>query len=127
MGFRVISDNPYLTRSDKKDKTSVAYRNAPKHEKKIAKQFSGRVTARSGAGNMKGDVIVDGVLRIECKNTQKKSFSVTLDMINKIDNATAANGALPVIIVEFIDERGKKIKDVAIVPVWAIDALTAGR
>ena len=72
----------------------------------------------SGAGSKKGDVQGD-VWRLECKTTAKQSFSVTRDMVQKIEEAALAHGQTPAIIVEFNDD-GEKVMEVAIIPTWVL-------
>lgn len=93
---------------------------APKQEKEWATRLPGGETVPgSGAGWMKGDVS-SRVFRLECKTTGKQSFSVTREMIEKIEEAALAHGQVPALIVEFNDD-GKKVMEVAIVPTWVIE------
>ena len=46
-------------------------------------------------------------MRIEAKTTKNKSFSVTRDMIRKIEDAALTNNEIPVMVIEFINEQGK--------------------
>ena len=116
--------NPYLDRAERKANLSKSHRRAPKQEAEIAWRVGGRLTPGSGCGAVKGDVRVKGVTRIECKTTKNKSFSVTLEMLEKIEEAAASGGELPILVIEFIDERGRKIKDVAVCPTYVHDSLT---
>lgn len=112
-------------KADKKGRgQSVAYRAAPKHEARIAAQHGGRVTRGSGNQGEKGDVRVPGKMRIECKATGAKSFSVTIDMMEKVENAVAA-GELPLLNVCFVDASGKPIKSCYVVPDYAMDEFLA--
>lgn len=115
--------NPYLRRSNRTANLTKSHKRAPKQEKEIAKLVKGRVTPRSGAGHEKGDVRLKGVARIECKTTKNKSFSVTLAMVEALEMEAALAGELPVFIIEFIDEHGKKIKDLAVCPTYVLDSL----
>jgi hypothetical protein len=117
--------NPYLDRAARKANLTQSHRRAPKQEAEIAKRVGGRLTPGSGSGAVKGDVRVKGVVRIECKTTKNKSFSVTLDMLEKIEEAAASGGELPVLIIEFIDDRGRKIKEVAVCPTYVLDSIGA--
>lgn len=93
---------------------------APKQEQECASKIGGRVTKQSGAGKYeKGDVRLKDLLRIECKTTGNKSFSVTVDIIDKIEDAACAGGELPVIEVEF-NLYGKTVY---VVPEWALQSL----
>lgn len=115
--------NPFLRRESKRANLSQSHRRAPKMEKEVAKRSGGRLVARSGAGEVKGDVRIKGVARIECKVTKNKSFSVTLEMLEKIEAAGAEGAELPILVIEFIDGQGRKIKDVAVCPIYVLDSL----
>lgn len=106
-----------------KDKGNPSYRRSSKQEKEIAERLGGRRTAASGSKDEKGDVRLKGVLRIEAKTTKHKSFSVTLDMIAQIEEAALSTGEMPVIAIEFNDGRGKKVKEVAVVPMYVLDLI----
>lgn len=116
-------ENPLFKREAKKNSQSKAYRRAPKQEKELAKRARSWRTPGSGNGKIKGDVQVVGLARIECKCTQKKSFSVTREMIEKIENAGLGAGEVPFIHVEFIDEKGKPECEVAVIPMHALERL----
>lgn len=104
---------------------SAGYIRSSKQEKSLATRLNkGELVRRSGAGAEKGDVKVKGIVRIECKTTEKKSFSVTREMIRKIEEATLANGEkVGAIVVEFIDEKGNPLDEVAIVPTHFLEGL----
>lgn len=104
-------------------KKSKAYIRSTGQEKEIAKRGGGKEVYRSGAGGFsKADVQgYNGIYTVEAKTTQCKSFSVNLEMINKVEDAACARGELPAIIVEFLNEDGIPIHEVAIVPTWALD------
>jgi Holliday junction resolvase len=115
---------PFLRRTEHTKNLSPSHRRAVKQEKELAKRVGGKRTPASGAGSVKGDVRRKGVLRLEAKTTKHASFTVTLDMIQKIEEAAAMSNELPVIIVEFNDGNGRKLKEVAICPTYVIDQLT---
>lgn len=102
---------------------SKAYVRSAKQEKELAVRGRGKEVYRSGAGGFsKADVQeYNGIYTVEAKTTQRKSFSVTRDMITKIENAATARDELPAIIVEFLDEEGKPTHEVAVVPTYALD------
>ncbi len=106
-----------------KAKGNPSYRRSTKQEKELAGRLGGRRTPGSGSGPEKGDVRIKGVLRIEAKTTKNKSFSVTLDMVEKIEQAALLCGETPAILVEFNDGRGKKVREIAIVPSYVLDIL----
>ena len=82
------------------------------------------MTRGSGNGNEKGDVRVSGVVRVEAKTTMKKSFSVTLDLIKKLETVALSHGEVPVMVVEFLDGNGNPIREVAVMPTWVLAGLT---
>lgn len=106
-----------------KAKGDPSYRRARKQEKELATRLGGRVTVASGSKMEKGDVRVKNIVRLEAKTTRHRSFSVTLEMIEKIEDAALAAGEMPVLLIEFNDGRGKRIKEVAVVPSYVIDML----
>ena len=85
---------------------------APKQERELAAKLGGKRTPGSGSKSVKGDVRIKGVARVEAKCTRHKSFSVTLDMIEKIEDgaASCAEGEIPVVHVEFLDAMGNRLK-----------------
>jgi len=103
---------------------SVSHARSRNQERALAKAANGRITRGSGNGFEKGDVRVKGVCRIEAKTTQHKSFSVTREMIDKIEQAAISAGELPVIVVEFIDAKGKPEASAVVMPAWALDLIT---
>lgn len=110
----------YLKRPKLKGRLTHSHLRSRKQEQEIADRIGGRRTAASGAREEKGDVRLRGVVRVEAKTTKHKSFSVTLDMIEKLENAALPCGELPVILVEFNDGAGKKLKEVMICPAYAL-------
>lgn len=86
--------------------------------------MAGRRTAGSGSKMEKGDVRIRGVMRIEAKTTKHKSFSVTLEMIEKIEDAALPATEIPAIVIEFNDGKGRKLKEVAVVPTYALEMVT---
>lgn len=101
----------------------AAYGRARKQEKTLAKRLGGRTTPASGSKDEKGDVRVAGVVRVECKNTQAKSFSITQDMLDKIEAAALGAGEVPAIQVDFISGQGKLQRSVVVMPTYALDHL----
>lgn len=102
-----------------------SHHRARKQEKELAVKIGGRVTAGSGNLDVKGDIRVKSIARIECKTTKHKSFPVTLEMVRKIQTAALGAGEVPAMVVEFIDAKGKPINSVAVVPIWALETLIA--
>ena len=106
-----------------KERGNPSYRRSRKQEKEIAERLGGRRTAASGSKDEKADIRVRGVLRIEAKTTKHKSFSVTLDMINQVEEAALSCAETPAILIEFLDAQGKPIKEVAVVPSYVLALL----
>ncbi len=106
----------------KKNETvqNKSYWRSKKQEREIAKNIGGKVTPASGSKSIKGDARLKGIIRLECKTTKNKSFSITLDMIEKIEQAALSADEIPAIVLEYNDGDGKKIKDVAIIPTYAL-------
>lgn len=102
---------------------TVSHNHAPKQEKRLALVLGGKVTKASGASYEKGDVRVKGVVRVEAKCTTKKSFPVTRDMLDKIETAAIASGEMPVMVIEFLDPKGKVEKTLAVIPMYALESL----
>ncbi len=93
---------------------------ADKQEEEWATRLQGGVRVPgSGAGWRKGDV-EGSVWRLECKTTGKNSFTVTREMIQKIEEAALAHSQVPALVIEFND-NGKKVMEVAIVPTWVLE------
>ena len=109
---------------EKNEKTSVAYRRSKKQEKSLAERGKGRLVPRSGAGPEKGDIKkYRGIVRIEAKTTSRKSFSVTREMIAKLEDAALPHGEIPALVIEFINEQGVPEAEVAIVPTYILDVV----
>lgn len=98
-----------------------AHGHSPKQEKLLAKELGGKTVKGSGCGFAKGDVRIKGRVLIEAKSTEKKSFSVTLAMLDKIEDAATSQGEMPVIEIEFIG--GKTPRKVCVVPEYVLNEL----
>lgn len=122
----MTEDNWYLRRLAERAKApSPSHKRAVKQEQSLAKRLKGLRTPASGSGDVKGDVRLRRVLRIEAKTTKNRSFSVTLEMVRKIEEAAAAGAELPAIVVEFNDGNGKPIAEVAVVPTYVLDEIAS--
>lgn len=110
-----------------KGKHTKSHERAPFQERALAKRMGGDVTRGSGNGLIKGDVRIKGIARIEAKTTKHKSFSITKEMLDKIEDAALSSNELPAIVVEFLGPDGKPDREVAVVPMWAIEILTQPR
>jgi hypothetical protein len=102
---------------------TVAHHRSPVQEREIAARLGGKTTPASGALDVKGDVRIKSVARIECKTTANKSFSVTREMVTKIEEAALGAGEVPALVIEFLSQTGTPESSVAVVPVWVLDAI----
>jgi hypothetical protein len=109
--------NPKRLRKD------VAKNRASRQEGETAKRIRGETVRGSGCGFEGGDAKRKGVVRIECKTTTKSSFSVTRNILGKIERAALTMGELPALQVEFIDGKGMKLGAVLVMPDYALEAL----
>jgi len=120
--------NPFLNRGKHEKKQSPAYWRSKKQEKKTAKDMDAYRVSGSGSGRTKGDVRKMGVVRIECKATSKLSFSVTRDMLDKIEMAALGSDEIPAICIEFLNDKGKVEREVAVIPYQSLlDLVTRWR
>ena len=119
--------NPFMARATTgRGKQSVGYNRASKQESSLARKIGGYKVPASGSGRIKGDVRKKGALRIECKCTQNKSFSVTRDMMDKIEAAALANDEIPAIHIEVLDETGKVVREAVVMDAGDFTALVGG-
>lgn len=103
-------------------KQKTSHDRAPEQEEEWASRLDGRTTLASGSlPHDKGDVVT-GLLRVECKTTSKKSFSVTREMVDKITDQALSTSRIPAIVIEFNDD-GKPVMEVAVVPTWVLECL----
>lgn len=109
--------SPLLSRLEHQGKQSKAYHASPKLEKKLAARTRGYRTTGSGSKLEKGDIRVKGVTRIEHKGTGAKSFRVTKEMLDKLENAARLCDEIPIFTVDFLDNRGRsKGNEIAVLP-----------
>ena len=101
---------------------SLAHVRSRHQERQLAARMA-RVTRGSGNKHERGDVRVERVMRLECKTTTKKSFSITRDMLTAINTAAFGSGEVPAIVVEFLNENGKPVGEVAVVPTWVLEEM----
>lgn len=72
-------------------------------ESATAERTGGKLTPRSGAGYIKGDVRVKNVVRIEDKITKHASFSVNVEHLEKLERAVAGSEEIPIMKVELLN------------------------
>jgi Holliday junction resolvase len=117
------SSNPMLRRLERTKNLSGSHRRAPKQERELAKSLRGSLTPASGARDTKGDVRIKGIARIEAKTTKNKSYSLTVETVHKIEEAATKSAEVPVIVIEFNDGQGKKLHELAVMPMYALQTL----
>ena len=117
--------NPWTNRKNRQNKQPKAYWRAPRQEKKLAEILGGSRIRGSGNGNAKGDIRLNGIARIECKNTQHDSFRITKKMLDTIEGASIGCGEVPVIQIDMIDEFSKPTHRMVVMPLWALERLLA--
>lgn len=84
----------------KKPRSKSTRRQADKQERRVSRNLDARQTIASGQTPIdKGDVRSERV-RVECKYTDKKSFSLKAEDLRKIANATTGE-QIPLFYVEF--------------------------
>lgn len=102
---------------------SSSHAHATHQEKRAANRINGRTVRGSGSGNEKGDARKPGVCRVECKGTKHNSFSITQEMLDKIEDAALPSCELPVIQVDFLDDNGEVKRTCAVCPEWVLDII----
>lgn len=112
----------FMRRQMRGNQPTPSHKRSPKQEREIATKLGGKLVRRSGAGEVKGDVRIKGLIRLEAKTTKHKSFSVTREMYDKIDEAATMTGEFPVLAIEFNTE-GKAGATLAIMPMYALEEL----
>jgi hypothetical protein len=98
---------------------SPAHARSRVQERETAKRVGGTLTKGSGSGNERGDVRLRGFVRIENKTTKYRSFSVTDELIDKLERAVFGAGEIPVLQIELALGARK----VLVMPDWALDII----
>jgi len=101
---------------------STSHFRSKTQERELAKRIGGVTTPASGAKDIKGDARKKRVVRIEAKTTKNNSFSVTREMVQKIEAAALAATEMPVLFIEF-NTNGKKDFAVCVVPEYVLDMI----
>jgi len=115
------------TPKDVKKKPYIAQRHAVRQEERVAKDIGGKLIKGSGCGTTRGDSRKDKIIRIENKATTKKSFRLTTEIVEKIENAALAAGEIPAIQIEFINLKGTIEHSICIVPTYILNFLIESR
>lgn len=106
---------------ERKPKPHPSHVRSRKQERETAVRLGARLTAASGAKDVKGDVRKRRVARIECKTTKNKSFPVTLELLRKIEDQALASDEAPVLLVEFNDGFGRRLGELAVIPSYLLE------
>lgn len=104
---------------------TASHARSPVQERELAVKLGGRRVSGSGCGLEKGDVRVKGIVRVEAKTTKANSFSVTKEMVRKIESAALTSGEVPVMVIEFSGD--KTMPSLGIMPMWAIELMVGER
>jgi hypothetical protein len=99
-----------------------SHRRAKVMEKETATRIGGRQTVGSGNKDEKGDVRLKYVARIECKTTVKRRFTITTEMIDKIEEATTGTDEIPAVQIELMNGLFVRY-NLLVIPDWALDIL----
>lgn len=83
----------------------------------LAKRLGGAQVKGSGAGVEKGDVRVKNFVRIEAKTTKNKSFSITEELLDKLEDSVLGSGEVPLFHIEILGGKRKCI----VMPEWALE------
>jgi len=108
----------------KRLKQSKAYHESPKQEAALAEEIGGKRIPGSGSRALKGDVRLAGIVRIEAKTTEAKSFTVTRKMLDKISAAAETAGEMPVLVVDFMPAGGHRGGRFVVCPAYVIKHIT---
>jgi Holliday junction resolvase len=93
-------------------------------ERDLAKRGRGQRVPGSGSGAEKADIRkYNKLFRVEAKTTKNRSFSVTREMVSKLEEVALSHGELPAFVIEFIDERGRPVQRLAVITLDALDQL----
>jgi hypothetical protein len=82
---------------------------SPKQERRVADLVGGKNTPASGAKEIKGDIRLKGLLRVECKATEKPEYILTHKVIDKIKEQALTCAELPCVQVDFLGETIRKV------------------
>lgn len=116
-------------RSERTRLTDPSKRRAPQQEKELAKVLGAKQTSGSGNQTEKGDLRKRGAFRLEAKCTRQKSFSLTREMWEKLEDAASLNRQpeIPVMHVEFLDEHGVREKGLYVLREADLEELLRGQ
>jgi hypothetical protein len=96
-----------LKKNDK-NKVSLSHARSSLQEKDLKEKLQACLVRGSGSGKDKMDVKIPKLLRVECKNTLKKSYSIKLDDMQKMYNSVK-DGEVPFMQIDFIDKESRTL------------------
>lgn len=99
----------------KKNTSRDIKRRSLRQEKRAAAGVGGKIQPGSGAiPGKKGDFVIKGEVRGECKFTYASQYSLSLDTMYKIASE-AEGGEVPVVEVQFLDKKsGKPLEELVV-------------
>jgi len=77
-------------------------------EARVAKDYGGQRTPRSGADHIKADVRKKDKLRVEVKETEKLSYRFHIDDWMKLVGEAKKAGEMPIFHIVLTDRHGKQ-------------------
>ncbi len=95
-----------------------------KSEARVSKKMGSKLMAGSGSQvGKKSDAVLDTQdynFRIESKATKNASFSIKLDVLEKIRAEARDTGRVPVLTISFTNDLGEVIQgaDYCMIPMW---------
>lgn len=84
-------------------------------EKTFAKGIGAKQTSSSGRFDTKGDSRIKGIVRFDNKATQKKSYSIKLDDLQKLEKQCYLSGEEVVFQLDFLSPSCRPIGSYAII------------
>jgi hypothetical protein len=101
---------------------SFNQRKSQRQEKYAARDLDGRVQPGSGSCDFaKGDVRVQGKLRLECKTTSKATFRLTLETLRKIRTEAQCQAEEWALQIEFQGQVGRSKKMAIVDRAWFLE------
>lgn len=117
-----------MTYGGRRPSNKAIKRRSRRQELALAEATGARVQKGSGAlPHLKGDVHYKGEFKAECKQTRRKSFSVTRATLDKIRSECSFD-EVPVLDIEFLSPVGKTEERFIVLPynVW-VELMNRGK
>lgn len=95
-------------RKSERGRKYKAQKHSVKQESLLAQELKGSTTRGSGNKYEKGDVCVPKLARVEAKATEKKSFSITREMVTKLRDARQTD-EIPFFQVDLLGESNMRM------------------